>query len=64
MRYAFAALLFFAWALTAPWIAKGYGDLRLPTPANTAVLDLLAFYLLPLAAVAIAFNTYRLKRSK
>ena len=63
MRYAFAALLFLAWALTAPWIAKGYGDWRLPIPANTAVPDLLAFYILPLAAIAIALNTYQMKRS-
>ena len=63
MRYALAAFLFSAWVFTAPWIAKGYGDWRLPTPANTAALDLLAFYLLPLAAAAIAVSTYRLKRS-
>ncbi|WP_379922843.1 hypothetical protein [Erythrobacter sp. R86502] len=63
MRYAFAFLLLLGWLLSGPWIAKGYGDWRVPLPNTHSTFDLAIFYFLPIAAIAIAVSTYRAKRT-
>ena len=64
MKYAFASFIILAWLIFAPWIAKGYGDWRVPTTANSPLIDLLFFYLLPFGALAIAISAVRSKVSK
>ncbi|MFN3863815.1 MAG: hypothetical protein ACK4RT_05975 [Erythrobacter sp.] len=63
MRFVFAFLLFLGWLLIAQWIAKGYGNWRVPLPGTHSTIDLAIFYFLPIAAIAIAVSTYRAKRT-
>jgi hypothetical protein len=64
VRYFFAACLLLIWLFLAPWVAKGYGEWHVPSPLVDHPFDVAVFYLLPLSAIALAYTTYRAKRSR